>query len=93
MAQNLDWKESGKMASSIKSDLNIQKIKPGKYRHYKGKEYEVIGIAKHSENLEDFVVYRALYGDGQLWIRPCEMFLESIIFEGRKISRFEYVNE
>jgi hypothetical protein len=66
-------------------------IKPGKYRHYKGKEYEVIGIAKHSENLEEFVVYRALYGDGELWLRPREMFSEQITFEGLKILRFEYI--
>jgi phosphoglycolate phosphatase len=69
----------------------LSEIKPGKYRHYKGKEYEVIGIARHSENLEEFVVYRALYGDGQLWIRPREMFSEQITFEGRKILRFEYI--
>jgi hypothetical protein len=68
-------------------------VQMGRYRHYKGKEYEVIGIAKHSENLEEFVVYRALYGDGQLWIRPREMFLELIPFEGQIIPRFEYFDE
>jgi Uncharacterized protein conserved in bacteria len=68
-------------------------IKPGRYRHYKGKEYEVIGIAKHSESLEEFVVYRALYGDGQLWIRPREMFLQEITVEGRKKLRFEYLSQ
>lgn len=68
-------------------------IKPGKYRHYKGKEYEVIGIAKHSESLEEFVVYRALYGDGQLWIRPCGMFMEEVMFEGQKKTRFQYLVE
>ena len=56
-------------------------IKLGKYRHFKGGEYEVIGIAKHSETLEDMVVYRALYVDGGLWVRPASMFLESIIKE------------
>lgn len=68
-------------------------VKPGRYRHYKGKEYQVIGIAKHSENLENYVVYRALYGDGQLWIRPSEMFLGLITVDDRKIARFEYLGD
>ena len=58
---------------------NIQ----GTYRHYKGNMYEVIGVAKHSETLEELVVYKALYGDGQLWVRPKEMFLEKVTYEGR----------
>ncbi|MEJ2231196.1 MAG: DUF1653 domain-containing protein, partial [Nitrospirales bacterium] len=53
-------------------------IKPGRYRHYKGKDYQVIGVAKHSETEEDLVVYRALYGAGGLWVRPLEMFGEKI---------------
>lgn len=60
----------------------------GKYRHYKGKEYEVIGIAKHSETLEDLVVYRALYDDKQIWVRPVKMFLEEVEVGGNKILRF-----
>lgn len=66
-------------------------IKTGKYRHFKGNEYEVIGIAKHSETLEEFVVYRALYGEYGLWIRPAEMFLETIEKDGKQIKRFEYI--
>lgn len=62
--------------------------KIGKYRHYKGNEYEVIGIAKHSETLEDLVVYRACYGNNQIWVRPREMFLEDIVWEGEKQPRF-----
>lgn len=65
----------------------------GKYRHYKGHEYEVIGIAKHSETLEDMVVYRALYGDGGLWVRPLSMFGEMVEVDGRQVLRFEYVGE
>lgn len=53
-------------------------IKPGRYRHYKGQDYEVVGVARHSETEEEFVVYRQLYGEGSLWIRPMEMFLESV---------------
>lgn len=67
------------------------KIKTGKYRHYKGKEYEVIGIAKHSETLEELVVYRALYGENDLWVRPLEMFLEKVNVDGKEVSRFEYI--
>ena len=67
-------------------------IKLGKYRHFKGGEYEVIGIAKHSETLEDMVVYRALYVDGGLCVRPASMFLESIIKDGKSIPRFSYID-
>jgi hypothetical protein len=64
------------------------KIKIGKYRHYKGKYYEVICIAKHSETEEELVVYRALYGDGQIWVRPLRMFLEEVEVNGKKTPRF-----
>ena len=60
----------------------------GKYRHYKGGEYEVIGVAKHTETLEDLVVYRALYDEGQIWVRPLHMFLEEVDIDGKKVSRF-----
>jgi len=63
----------------------------GKYRHYKGNEYEVIGIAKHSETLEELVVYRALYGENQIWVRPKEMFLEDVTIEGKKQPRFRFL--
>ncbi|MFA6105318.1 MAG: DUF1653 domain-containing protein [Patescibacteria group bacterium] len=66
-------------------------IKLGKYRHYKGNEYEVISVAKHSETLEEMVVYRALYGEKQLWVRPLQMFKEDVEIDGKKISRFEYI--
>jgi hypothetical protein len=69
-----------------------EKIKLGKYRHHKGKEYEVLGVAKHSETLEELVVYRALYGDGELWVRPLAMFLDEVEVEGKKISRFEFIS-
>jgi hypothetical protein len=64
----------------------------GKYRHYKGKEYEVIGVATHSETLEKFIVYKPLYPtEHNLWIRPKAMFFESIMVEGKKINRFEKI--
>ncbi len=68
-------------------------FKLGKYRHYKGKEYEVIGFAKHSETLEELVVYKALYQpEGEnLWVRPKKMFFEEIEIEGIKKPRFEYL--
>jgi hypothetical protein len=64
-------------------------ITPGRYRHYKGNEYEVIGIAIHSETLEAMVVYRPLYGEGGLWVRPAAMFTEDVIIDGRSRPRFE----
>ncbi len=68
-------------------------IKKGKYRHFKGNMYEVIGTAKHSETLEEMVVYRALYGDGELWVRPAAMWDEQIQREGKVFRRFEYIGE
>ena len=66
-------------------------IKIGKYEHCKGGQYEVLGIAKHSETMEEFVVYKALYGEGDLWIRPIKMFLEEVEFGGKKVPRFKYI--
>ncbi len=63
-------------------------IPVGRYRHYKGNEYEVIGIAKHSETLEPMVVYRPLYGEGGLWVRPAAMFAENVIIDGKTQPRF-----
>jgi hypothetical protein len=64
----------------------------GKYVHYKGNEYEVIGVAKHSETLEPMVVYKALYGDGGLWVRPYGMFFETVEINGEKIPRFKKIS-
>lgn len=73
-------------------------VKPGRYRHYKGNEYEVMGIARHSETLEELVVYKALYddegsGESTVWVRPKEMFLEEVEAGGRKMPRFERLGE
>ena len=68
-------------------------IKPGRYRHFKGNEYEVIGTARHSEPLEEMVGYRALYGEGGLWVRPAKMFFETIERDGKKMKRFEPVED
>ena len=66
-------------------------LKPGKYRHFKGGEYELIGIAKHSETLEPMVVYRALYGDGGLWVRPAAMWTEIVDKPEYQGPRFQYI--
>lgn len=63
-------------------------LKPGKYRHFKGGEYELIGIAKHSETLAPMVVYRALYGECGLWVRPAEMWTEEVDRDGYRGPRF-----
>ncbi len=68
-------------------------IKLGKYRHFKGMEYEVIGVAKHSETLAPMVVYRALYGEGGLWVRPAEMWQETITRDGVTQPRFTYIGD
>lgn len=63
-------------------------LAPGLYRHYKGNDYEVVAVARHSETLEPLVVYRALYGDGGLWVRPFAMFCEHVTIDGRSVPRF-----
>ena len=63
----------------------------GIYRHYKGNEYEVLGFSKHSETLEDMVIYRALYSDGGIWVRPLSMWDNPIEKDGRTVKRFEYI--
>jgi hypothetical protein len=68
-------------------------IKPGRYRHYKGQDYEVIGCARHSETEEELVVYRALYGDRGLWVRPIAMFAEQISIDGQSVPRFSFLQE
>lgn len=68
-------------------------IKLGKYRHFKGNEYEVIAIAKHSETLEEMVVYKALYGDGGYWVRPASMWNETVTREGKTFKRFEFLGK
>lgn len=66
-------------------------MRPGRYRHYKGKDYLVIGVARHSETEDEFVVYRPDYGDHGLWIRPLAMFQETVEFRGQRVPRFQYV--
>lgn len=65
----------------------------GRYRHFKGKEYEVLGVARHSETEEELVVYRALYGDFSLWVRPVSMWNETVERDGKTFRRFTYIGE
>ena len=69
----------------------MDEIKIGKYRHFKGNEYEVLYIAKHSETLEPMVVYKALYGEGGIWVRPASMWNETVERDGKTFKRFEYI--
>ncbi len=66
-------------------------VTPGRYRHFKGKEYEVIAVARHSETLEEMVVYRALYGDRDVWVRPLSMWNETVESDGGSVPRFEKI--
>ena len=68
-----------------------QPITPGRYRHYKGKDYQVLGCARHTETEEEFVVYRAVYGEGGLWVRPKAMFLESVVTGDATTPRFVFI--
>jgi len=69
----------------------MEDIKIGKYKHFKGNEYRVLYIAKHSETLEPMVVYRALYGEYGLWVRPASMWHEEKEVDGKVVKRFELV--
>ena len=63
-------------------------IRPGRYRHFKGGEYEVLGVARHSEDESPMVVYRPLYNDSGLWVRPADMWNETVVRDGRTYTRF-----
>ena len=69
----------------------MEPLKPGRYRHFKGGEYEVIGVATHTETLEPMVVYRALYGEGGLWVQPLSMWMETVERDGYSGPRFVYI--
>lgn len=68
-------------------------VRPGRYRHFKGNDYEVIGVARDAESEQEVVVYRALYGERGLWVRPLAMFCEVIERDGRAVRRFEYIGD
>jgi hypothetical protein len=68
-------------------------VREGVYRHYKGGKYEVMGVARHSETEELLVVYRCLYGDGGLWVRPLSMFIENVDVDGLVVKRFAWCGE
>ncbi len=71
----------------------MEEIRPGRYRHFKGNEYRVIGTARHSETLEEMVVYQALYGERGLWVRPASMWSETVERDGYCGPRFVYIGE
>ncbi|WP_051689750.1 DUF1653 domain-containing protein [Pelobacter seleniigenes] len=70
----------------------MAELTPGRYRHFKGREYQVLGVARHSETEQELVVYRTLYGDFSLWVRPLEMFLEQTEKDGELVPRFELIS-
>ena len=71
----------------------MKEIQIGRYRHFKGNEYEVLCIAKHSETQEEMVVYKALYGDGGVWVRPACMWNETVEWDGKTFPRFTYIGD
>ena len=68
-------------------------VRPGRYRHFKGNEYQVLGVARHSETEEEMVVYRALYGEGGLWVRPAAMWAEEVEWDGKRQPPFADIGE
>lgn len=83
------------METTVKSmeGMELKSIRLGRYRHFKGNEYEVIGLARHSETMEELVVYRALYGERGLWVRPASMWNETVERDGVVYQRFVYIGE
>lgn len=80
------------MANKLKPlSKRAKSLKLGEYKHYKGNKYKVLNVARHSETLEELVVYQALYGERGIWVRPLGMFLEKVVINGKKISRFRYI--
>jgi len=75
--------------SSVTGSLVIGGI----YEHYKNKRYKILAIARHSETLQEMVVYQALYGEGSIWVRPAEMFMENVSIDGKFVARFKLVQE
>ena len=78
--------------SHLRARQRMAEIQPGRYRHYKGNEYTVLGVARHSETLEELVVYRQEYGERGLWVRPAAMFAETVVVEGRIVPRFRPID-
>jgi hypothetical protein len=72
--------------------MSVPDPPPGRYRHYKGNDYEVLGVARHSETDEELVVYRPLYGAGALWVRPKAMFCDMVVVEGTTVPRFQPID-
>ncbi len=79
------------MCYNNKKEVIFMQIKPGRYRHFKGNEYEVLYVAHHSETMEDMVVYRALYGDREVWVRPASMWFDTVERDGVTYQRFTEV--
>ncbi len=73
--------------------MSQDEIQLGRYRHYKNKQYTVLGLVRHSETQEQLVLYRPEYGERQLWVRPREMFFEDVIVDGKRLPRFDFVGE
>ena len=71
----------------------MAEIKPGRYRHFKGNEYQLLYVARHSETMEEMVVYQALYGEKGIWVRPASMWNETVVRDGKAMQRFTYVEE
>lgn len=79
------------MRRTVPASIAPGKIRPGRYRHYKGKDYQVLGMAKHSETLDELVLYVPLYGEGGYWVRPAAMFAETVEVNGEPVARFQYL--
>jgi len=77
----------------VREERTMEAIQPGRYRHFKGNEYEVLYLAKHSETLEPMVVYRALYGEHGIWVRPASMWNETVERDGHVFTRFTKIED
>jgi cyclomaltodextrinase / maltogenic alpha-amylase / neopullulanase len=93
MENKINHHKSCKQSTYLRRMPLMQDIKAGKYRHYKGKEYKVLGKAKHTETGEEFVIYQQLYGDMAYWVRPVNIFYSNVEVNGSHVPRFTYLGE
>jgi hypothetical protein len=93
MKRTMAEKTISSQQHTLGQETTLETVAAGRYRHYKGNEYTVVGVARHSETEEELVVYRQEYGDFGLWVRPKQMFVETVTLNGEAVPRFQWIGD